>query len=104
MKNNDQNLDAMLHLPDGRLLLRLSVPIIASLMVQGLYSLVDSIFLARLGETALSAVSLSFVVQTLAASFFSGIATGINALLSRALGRRDPDGARRVAASGFLVQ
>ncbi len=104
MKNNDQNLDAMLHLPDGRLLLRLSVPIIASLMFQVLYSLVDSIFLARLGETALSAVSLSFVVQTLAASFFSGIATGINALLSRALGRRDPDGARRVAASGFLVQ
>ena len=41
---SDQNLEAMLHLPDGRLLLRISVPIIASLMVQGLYSLVDSMF------------------------------------------------------------
>ena len=99
-----QNLEAMLHLPDGRLLLRLSVPIIASLMVQGLYSLVDSVFLARLGETALSAVSLAFVVQSLAAAFFSGIATGINALLSRALGRRDEGGARAVVLSGFWVQ
>ena len=104
MKNSDQNLEAMLHLPDGRLLLRISVPIIASLMVQGLYSLVDSMFLARLGETALSAMGLSFVVQSLAAAFFSGIATGINALLSRALGRRDQAGARAVIVSGFLVQ
>ncbi len=105
MKNRpDQNLEAMLHLSDGRLLLRISVPVIASLMVQGLYSLVDSVFLARLGETALSAVSLSFVVQSLAAAFFSGIATGINALLSRALGRRDEDGARAVVLSGFFVQ
>ena len=104
MKHNDQNLDAMLHLPDGRLLLRISVPVIASLMVQGLYSLVDSVFLARLGEKALSAVSLSFVVQGFAASFFSGIATGVNALLSRALGRRDEPGARTVVVSGFLIQ
>lgn len=94
----------MLPLSDGRRLLRLSLPIIASLMVQGLYSLVDSVFLARLGETALSAVSLSFVVQSLAAAFFSGIATGLNALLSRAVGRRDGDGARAVAASGFAAQ
>ena len=104
MKKNDQNLEAMLHLPDGRLLLRVSVPIVASLMVQGLYSLVDSMFLARLGERALSAMGLSFVVQSLAAAFFAGIATGINALLSRALGRRDEPGARAVAVSGFLVQ
>lgn len=94
----------MLHLSDGRLLLRLALPIIASLMVQGLYSLVDSVFLSRLGEHALSAVSLSFVVQSLAAAFFSGIATGINALLSRALGRRDEAGARRVVVSGLLIQ
>lgn len=100
----DQNLEAMLHLPDGRLLLRVSLPVIASLLVQGLYSLVDSVFLSRLGETALSAVSLSFVVQSLAAAFFSGIATGVNALLSRALGRRDQAGARAVMLSGFLVQ
>ena len=104
MKKTSQNIEAMLHLSDGRLLLHLSVPIIASLMVQGLYSLVDSVFLARLGETALSAVSLSFVVQSLAAAFFSGIATGINALVSRALGRRDEEGARAVALSGFMVQ
>lgn len=100
----EQTIESMLHLPDGRLLLRISAPIIASLMVQGFYSLADSVFLSRLGEKALSAMSLSFVVQSLAAAFFSGIATGINALVSRSLGRRDGAGARAVAVSGFLVQ
>ena len=104
MKKADQSIESLLHLPDGRLLLRISVPVIASLMVQGLYSLVDSVFLSRLGETALSAVSLAFVVQGFATAFFSGIATGINALLSRALGRRDESGARVVVLSGFWVQ
>ena len=53
------------HLSESGMLLRISMPVIASLVVQGLYSLVDSIFLSRLGEEALSAVSLSFVMQNL---------------------------------------
>ena len=103
-KENEKSIEGLLHLSDRRLLLRISLPVIASLMVQGLYSFVDSVFLSRLGEAALSAVSLSFVVQSLSMAFFSGIATGINALLSRALGRRDPSGARTVAHSGLIVQ
>lgn len=87
-----------------RMVFLLSSPVILSLLVQGLYNLVDSIFLSRLGEDVLSAVSLAFVFQSLCTSFFSGIATGINALVSRAIGADNKDRAQNYVASGVVIQ
>ena len=86
------------------MLFLLSCPIILSLLVQGLYSLIDSLFLSRLGESVLSAVSLSFVVQNLSVSFFTGIATGMNAVISRAIGAGDFKESRNAVISGVAVQ
>lgn len=90
--------------PEHRILFSLSWPVVLSLLVQGLYTFVDSIFLARLGAEVLSAVSLSFVIQNLASSFFTGIAVGMNAVISKALGSGDLDTARSTVISGFLIQ
>lgn len=87
-----------------RMVFLLSSPVILSLLVQGLYNQVDSIFLSRLGEDVLSAVSLAFVFQSLCTSFFSGIATGINALVSRAIGADNKDRAQNYVASGVVIQ
>lgn len=102
MKGN--NLALMAEKSEYRMVFSLSSPVILSLLVQGLYNLVDSIFLSRLGEDVLSAVSLAFVFQSLCTSFFSGIATGINALVSRALGAERKDSAQNYVASGFAIQ
>ena len=91
-------------MPEYRLLLRLSLPVILSLLFQGLYSLVDSVYLSALGEEVLSATSLAFVVQTLATAFLSGIATGLNAVISRALGADEKKKARDAVFGGMLVQ
>ena len=82
----------------------LSWPIVLSLFVQGMYSLVDSIFLSRLGEETLSAISLSFVVQNFASAMYAGIATGINAVVSRALGAKEFHKAKNFVISGAYVQ
>ena len=87
-----------------RMLFLLSYPIILSFLVQGLYNLVDSIFLSRLGEEALSAVSLAFVFQSLCTAFFTGIATGVNAVVSKAIGAGDMHQAKDSVLSGICVQ
>ncbi len=86
------------------LLLSLSWPVILSLLIQGLYSFVDSLFLARLGSEVLSAVSLAFVVQGLASSFFTGIATGMNSIISRSLGEGNYNKAKVAVKCGFILQ
>lgn len=102
MKGN--KLALMAEKSEYRMVFLLSSPVILSLLVQGLYNLVDSIFLSRLGEDVLSAVSLAFVFQSLCTSFFSGIATGINALVSRAIGADNKDRAQNYVASGVVIQ
>lgn len=89
---------------EGRMLFRLAWPVILSLLVQGFYSLVDSFYLSKLGEEVLSAVSLSFVIQTLSSGFFSGIATGMNVLISRAIGAGDYSKAKSAVVNGIVVQ
>ncbi len=86
------------------MLIQLSWPVVLSLLIQGLYSFVDSLFLSRLGAEVLSAVSLAYVVQGLASSFFTGIATGMNSIISRSLGAGDYDKAGSAVKAGFLVQ
>ena len=76
-------------MPVNKLLLSMSVPMMLSMLVQALYNIVDSIFVARIGENALTAVSLAFPIQQLMIALGSGTCVGVNAILSRALGERD---------------
>ena len=73
-------------MPMNKLLLSMSIPMMASMLVQSLYNIVDSIFVAKLSEDALTAVSLAFPVQVLCMAVGGGTGVGINAVLSKALG------------------
>ncbi len=75
--------------PVPKLLFQMSLPMILSMLVQALYNVVDSIFVAQINENALTAVSLVFPVQSLMISIAVGTGVGVNAVLSRSLGERD---------------
>ncbi|MEY8517981.1 MATE family efflux transporter [Lachnospiraceae bacterium 29-84] len=90
-------------MPIGKLLLSMSLPMMLSMLVQALYNIVDSIFVAQVGEYAVRAVSLAFPAQTLMIAVAVGTAVGINALLSRALGEKEFDKANEVALNGVFV-
>ena len=91
-------------MPVGKLLFSMSLPMMLSMMVQALYNVVDSIFVARIGEDALTALSMAFPLQNLMIAMVSGVGVGINALLSRALGAKQSKTVRSVATNGiFLV-
>ena len=74
--------------PVGRLLAGMAVPMMISMLVQALYNVVDSIFVSRLSENALTAVSLAFPLQNLMIAVCAGTTVGMNALLSRSLGAK----------------
>ena len=90
-------------LPEGRLLADMAVPMMISMLVQALYNVVDSIFVAQLSEDALNAVSLAFPLQNLMIAFGGGTAMGINALLSRSLGEKRQDMADKAANTGIFL-
>ena len=90
-------------MPVNRLLLNMAVPMIISMLVQALYNVVDSVFVAKLSEDALNAVSLAFPVQNLMISVGVGTGVGINALLSRSLGQKDQDKANQAAINGLFL-
>ncbi len=90
-------------LPVGRLLLSMSIPMMASMLVQALYNVVDSIFVAQINENALTAVSLAFPVQNLMIAFASGTAIGVNALLSKSLGEKNFKRANQAANNGIFL-
>ena len=78
-------------MPVNPLLLSMAVPMMISMLVQALYNVVDSYFVAKLSEDALNAVSLAFPVQNLMIAVSVGTGVGINALLSRSLGQKGPE-------------
>ena len=90
-------------MPVPKLLITMSLPMMLSMLVQALYNIVDSMFVAKLSEEALTAVSLAFPAQTLMISISSGTGVGINALLSRNLGEKDFEGANRAARNGVFL-
>ena len=90
-------------MPIGRLVFKMSIPLIASMMFQALYNIVDSVFVARLNQDALNAVSLAFPFQQLVTAFSVGTGVGINALLSRSLGAKDRENADRAANTGIFL-
>lgn len=91
-------------MPVNKLLVSMAVPMMISMLVQAMYNIVDSVFVAMVSEEALTAVSLAFPLQSLMISVCSGLCVGMNALLSRYLGAKDSDGVNKSALNGlFLV-
>lgn len=76
-------------MPVGKLVITMSLPIMASMLVQALYNIVDSVFVAKISENALTAVSMAFPIQNLMIAVGTGTAVGVNALLARNLGAKD---------------
>jgi len=89
--------------PIPKLLFSMSLPAIISMMIQALYNIVDSIFVAQIGEEALTAVSLAFPIQMIIISCFVGMGIGINSAISRRLGQNKKNEAANVAEHGFLL-
>ncbi len=103
-KNTTQNTDRMGSMPIGKLLISMSLPMIFSMLIQACYNIVDSIFVAQLGDQALNAVTLSFPVQMFIIAFSVGIGVGMNSLISRRLGENRIEDAKDAALNGLLVQ
>lgn len=89
--------------PIPKLLMSISLPIALSMLVQALYNIVDSIWVSRLGEKALAAVSMAFPMQMLINAFSIGVGVGMNALLSRHLGAKNQREANLCAQHGILL-
>ena len=103
MENSRKQENKMGVMPVGRLLVSMSVPMMASMLVMALYNIVDSMFVARISENALTALSMAFPVQNLMIAFSVGLGVGLNAVLSRALGAKDESSVARGAANGLFI-
>lgn len=90
-------------MPIGKLVFNMSLPMMVSMMVQALYNIVDSIFVAKLSENALTAVSLAFPLQTLLIAVATGTGVGMNALLSKSLGEKDFKKANKTATNAVFI-
>ena len=90
-------------MPENKLLLSMAVPMMISMLVQALYNIVDSIFVSRICEDALTAVSMAFPWQNIVIAIAVGFGVGINALLSRALGQKNAERVNQVAINGLLL-
>lgn len=90
-------------MPIGRLVVSMSVPMMLSMLVQALYNVVDSIWVSRVCEDALTAVSLAFPIQNLMIGVATGTGVGVNALLSRSLGAKDYEKANKIASNGVFL-
>ena len=90
-------------MPIQKLLLTMAIPLMLSLVVQSLYNIVDSIFVARLSEKALTATSLAYPVQILMVALSVGTGVGINALISRLLGAGRREEVGKAAATGIVL-
>ncbi|MCR4950304.1 MAG: MATE family efflux transporter, partial [Solobacterium sp.] len=91
-------------LPVRQLLVKMSVPVILSMLVSTLYNVVDSIFVSRLGDSALTAMSLGTPVSSLIACVTVGFSVGMNAVLSKRLGEGDRNAADKAAGNGLLIE
>lgn len=100
-QERSQMLGAM---PMGKLVPKICTPIMVSMLVQALYNIVDSMFVARYDAMALTAVSLAMPIQMLMISVGTGLGTGINSVISRRLGEGRGEEARRAAANGWFLQ
>ena len=107
MKNNNLQSPApqenkMGTMPIAPLLAGMAVPMMISMLVQALYNIVDSVFVAQISQDALNAVSLAFPLQNLMIAVGGGTGVGMNALLSRSLGEKKQDLADQAANTGIF--
>ena len=108
-----QNNPMMGEMPMGRLMAKMSVPLMLSMLVQSMYNIVDSFFVAKLGMQAISALGIAFPIQMLFIALANGLGVGMNALISQSFGRGEGNRAARaagnqltmalIAAVGFLL-
>lgn len=103
MAEEIQKENKMGYMPIPKLLFTMSMPMIVSMLVQALYNVVDSAFVAKLNEDALTAVSMAFPVQNLMIAVAVGTGVGINALLSRSLGEKQYEQANLTAQNGLFL-
>lgn len=90
-------------MPVGKLLVSMAVPMMVSMLVQALYNVVDSMFVAKLSQDALTAVSFAFSMQNLMIAIATGTGVGVNALLSKSLGERDNKTASKTAGNAIFL-
>ena len=90
-------------MPINRLLITMSLPMIISMLVQAMYNIVDSIFVSRIDQAALTAVSMAFPIQNLLIAVSAGTCVGVNALLSRSLGEKNYKSANLAASNGLFL-
>lgn len=90
-------------MPVNKLLISMSLPIMISMLVQALYNIVDSIFVAMISENALTAVSLAFPIQSLMIAVAAGTGVGVNAILSKSLGEKNYERANKAAVNGVFL-
>lgn len=91
-------------MPVNRLLITMSLPIMLSMLIQALYNIVDSMFVAQINEDALTAVSLAFPLQNLMIAVSTGTGVGINALLAKSLGQKNREKASKAAENGIMLE
>ena len=90
-------------MPIGKLLVNMALPMVISMLVQALYNVVDSIYVSRISESAVTALSLAFPVQNLQIGFAVGIGVGVNSLLSKSLGQKNQQMANFTAGNGLVL-
>ena len=90
-------------MPIAKLLYSMALPMIVSMLVQALYNVVDSIYVSRISESAVTALGLAFPVQNMQIGFATGIGVGMNALLSKSLGEKDQERVNHAAGNGIFL-
>ncbi len=89
--------------PIGKLLVNMALPLVISMLVQALYNVVDTIYISRISESAVTALGLAFPIQNLLIGCATGVGVGVNALLSKSLGEQNYERANRTAGNGFML-
>ncbi len=103
MTETPQKENPMGYAPMAKLILTTGIPLMLSLLINSLYNFVDSVFVSRVSEDALTALSLAAPIQTLVSALGLGNAVGLNAVISKALGERRPDKVRKAADASIFI-
>ena len=90
-------------MPLGKLLANMAIPMVLAMLVQALYNVVDSLYVSRISESAVTALSLAFPVQNIQIGFATGIGVGVNSILSKSLGENNRENANRAAGNGMVL-
>lgn len=90
-------------MPVGRLIITMSLPVMLSMLVQALYNFIDSVYVSRIGENALTALTMAYPAQYLMIAVMTGTGVGVNALLSKSLGEKNRERASQAANTGIFL-